>query len=206
MENFRWLQWVRSLQTIAQAGLTYTQNPFDLERYHQIQELTAEMLAGGMPEHQEAALNLLQSEKGYATPKLDVRGVVFQENRILLVKELSDGCWTLPGGWVDLNEPPSLAVEREVWEESGYKVKADKLLGVYDRDSHDFPPLIYPCYKLFIECRLLGGTSTTSIETGGAEFFPAGALPPLSLPRVTPKLLARIFEHHDHPDWPADFD
>lgn len=206
MDNLHWLKWVRSLQTIAQAGLTYTQNPFDLERYHQIQGLAAEMLSGGMPEYQETAQQLLQAERGYATPKLDARGVVFQDGQIMLVKELSDGCWTLPGGWVDLNEPPSLAVEREVWEESGYRVKAVKLLGVYDRDTRKFPPLVYPCYKLFIACDLLGGESMTSIETGGAEFFSSDQLPPLSLPRVSPELVLRMFAHHEHPEWPADFD
>ena len=138
--------------------------------------------------------------------RVPVAGVVFQDGKILLVKELSDGCWTLPGGWVDLNEPPSLAVEREVWEESGYRVKAVKLLGVYDRDTRKFPPLLYPCYKLFIACELLGGEPVTSIETGGAAFFSADQLPPLSLPRVSPELVLRMFAHHGHPEWPADFD
>jgi ADP-ribose pyrophosphatase YjhB (NUDIX family) len=206
MENLCWLEWVRSLHSIAQAGLTYAQDSFDLERYHQIQALAAEMLAGGAPEYGETALRLLSGEKGYATPKLDVRGVVFQDDRILLVKELSDGAWTLPGGWVDLNEPPSLAVEREVWEESGYRVKAVKLLGVYDRDSHNFPPLVFPIYKLFIACELLGGEAAASLETGGAEFFAEDHLPPLSLSRVIPELLMRMFAHHQHPEWPADFD
>ncbi len=206
MDNLRWLHWVQSLQTISQAGLTYTENPFDRERYHQVQTIAAELLAEGAALELPAALKLVEGEIGYATPKLDVRGVIFHVDELLLVKELADGGWTLPGGWIDLNEPPHLAAEREVWEESGYRVRATKLLGVYDRNLHDFPPLIYHAYKLFIQCELVGGEATTSIETGGAEFFAEDRLPPLSLARVTPGLLARVFEHHRHPEWPTDFD
>jgi ADP-ribose pyrophosphatase YjhB (NUDIX family) len=206
MDNNRWLQWVQGLQTIAQAGLTYTQNPFDRERYHQLLEIAAEMLSEGAGMDLPVALKLVQGEIGYATPKLDVRGVIFKGDEILLVKELSDGGWTLPGGWIDLNEPPHLAAEREVWEESGYQVRAVKLLGVYDRNLHGFPPLIYYTYKLFIQCELIGGEATTSIETGGAEFFAEDCLPPLSVARVTLELLARVFEHHRHPEWPTDLD
>jgi len=200
------LRWIQKLHSIAQAGLTYTQNPFDRERYHQIQEIAAEMLAGGEPDNVSAAYRLLSGEMGYATPKLDVRGIVFRGDGILLVKELADGCWTLPGGYVDLNEPPGHAAEREVWEESGYEVRAIKLLGVYDRNQHGFPPYIFHTYKLFFLCELLGGAPTVSIETGGAEFFAPNQLPLLSLPRVTPGLIGRMFEHRAHPEWPTDFD
>ena len=190
---------------IAQAGLTYTQNPFDRERYHQLLEIAAEMLSDGAGWTWRGA-QAVEGETGYATPKLDVRGVIFRGDEILLVKELADGGWTLPGGWIDLNEPPHLAAEREVWEELGYQVSAVKLLGVYDRNLHGFPPLIYHAYKLFILMRADRGEPTTSIETGGAEFFAEDCLPPLSLARVTPELMARVFEHHRHPEWPTDLD
>jgi len=206
MDEPRWLYWVQQLQTIAQAGLTYTKNPFDRERYHQLQQLTAEFLAAGAPESLPQAQALIAGEVGYATPKLDVRGIVFRGDQILLVKELADGGWTLPGGWIDLNEPPSRAAEREVWEESGYQVKAVKLLGVYDRNHHGHPYSIFHTYKLFILCDLQGGSPTTSIETGGADFFDEQHLPLLSLARTSPELLRRVFEHHRHPEWFADLD
>jgi ADP-ribose pyrophosphatase YjhB (NUDIX family) len=206
MDNHRWLHWIQSMQSIAQAGLAYTENPFDRERYHQLQEIAAEMLTSSAPDRLDAAYQLFASEKGYATPKLDVRGVVFREDRILMVKELSDGGWTLPGGWVDLNESPRRAVEREVWEESGYEVRAFKLLGLYDRNLHGFPPYIFHAYKIFIQCELVGGAATTSIETGGADFFAEDQLPPLSLARVTPELIQRAFDHRLHPEWATDLD
>ncbi len=206
MTENRFLQWVQTMQTIAQAGLTYTQNPFDRERYHHLLGLAAEILAAGGQIDLPAAEHLIENETGYATPKLDVRGVVFQDDRILLVKELSDGGWTLPGGWIDLNEPPSRAAEREVWEESGYQVRAVKLLGVYDRNQHGYPVSVFHTYKLFILCDLLGGEPTTSIETGGAEFFGEESLPPLSLARTSLELLHRAFDFHRHPEWFADLD
>jgi ADP-ribose pyrophosphatase YjhB (NUDIX family) len=206
MSQANLIRWARELQTIAQAGFSYTLNPFDLERYHQIQKIAAEILSAGSTLKYEQVIEILEAEKGYATPKLDVRGVVFRGDELLFVKELSDGGWTLPGGWVDVNEGPRQAAEREVWEESGYRVRATRLLGVYDRNRHGFPPYIFHTYKLFIECELLGGEATTSIETGGAEFFSENSLPNLSVARTTPELITRVFEHHRHPEWRTDLD
>ncbi len=201
-----WLGWARRLHSIAQAGLTYTENPFDVERYHQIQTIAAELLAAGTQIPQSAIQEVLDAQSGYATPKLDVRAVVFQEGKILLVKEHSDGGWTLPGGWVDLGEPPGRAVEREVWEESGYRVRAEKLLALQDKMQHGYPPSFFHTYKLIFRCALLGGEAANSIETDGAQFFAEDAIPPLSLSRTNPVVLQRLFEHGRHPEWPTDFD
>ena len=136
----QWLDWAQQLAALAQSGLAYSQNPFEIERYNQIRKIAAGMLSAYGNEPIQRVNSLLAEQEGYATPKLDVRGVVFKDNRVLLVKELADGGWTLPGGFVDVGEPPSLAVEREVWEESGYRVKATKLLAVLDRNQHGHPP------------------------------------------------------------------
>lgn len=201
-----WFNWVQRLQTIAQAGLTYARDPFDVERYHQIQQIAAEILAAGADAPLEQVHGLLAAEEGYATPKLDVRAVVLREGRMLLVKELSDGGWTLPGGWVDVGDRPSAAAEREVREESGYEVRAVRLLALYDRNLHGYPPFIFHTYKLFFLCELLGGAPTVSIETGGAEFFAEDDLPPLSVARVTPQVLARLFDLARDAEAMTDFD
>lgn len=203
-----WLTWVKALRSIAQSGLTYAESPFDLERYKQIQEIAAEIAAAQTGTDFHMIRELFEGALGYETPKVDVRGVVFQENRILLVRELMDGGrWTLPGGWADVNDLPSEAVEREVWEESGFRVKASKLLAVYDRRLHGHsPPMPYGIYKLFFLCDLVGGRPATSIETGGAEFFAKDAIPELSLGRVTLPIIVRLFEHARHPEWATDFD
>jgi len=204
----QWLQWAQKLQAIAQNGLTYTQNPFDIDRYQQIQQVAAEMMASISTLEPDAILELFKQESGYATPKVDVRGAIFKDDKILLVKELFDGCWTLPGGYVDVGEPPSQAIEREVFEESGYQTKAIKLLAVYDRNHprHNHPPFEYHIYKLFFLCELLGGSPVNSVETEEATFFAEDEIPDLSLSRVVPSQISRLFEHYRNPDWQTDFD
>jgi ADP-ribose pyrophosphatase YjhB (NUDIX family) len=204
----KWFEWGRALQSIAQNGLAYSQNAFDIERYQAMRALAAEILAtySGM-EGPDALLDLFSSEKGYATPKVDVRGAVIQGNKILLVKELLDhGRWTLPGGWADVTDTPRQAVEREIREESGYEARATKLAMVYDRDTRGHPPMYFSCYKFFFLCEITGGAAAQSNETGGAEFFPEDDLPELSLGRVTPQEIHALFEHHRKPDLPTEFD
>lgn len=202
-----WLDYARRLAALAQSGISYCRNPYDLERYHQLRELAAEMIAEGSGEPVEQIHDLLDAQAGYATPKLDVRGVVFKDGKILLVRENSDrGRWTLPGGWVDVGEPPRLAAEREVFEESGYRVRATRLLALFDREKHGHPPYIFHTYKIFILCELLGGSPLDSLETSGADFFTPEALPELSVARTTASEIQRMFEHHQHPEWPTDLD
>jgi ADP-ribose pyrophosphatase YjhB (NUDIX family) len=202
-----WLAWVKRLQAVAQDGLLYVQNPFDLDRYETVRRVAAEMMAFGSGSDLEPVLESFSAQTGYATPKVDVRAAVFRDNAILMVRELSDGNWTLPGGWADPNEPPSAAVEREVREESGFTARAVKLLAVLDRTMQGHvPPHPFHVYKLFFRCELTGGASARSMETDGAAFFRENELPPLSLARVTPAQIARLFDHSRHPDWPTDFD
>ncbi len=202
----KWLEWAQKLQAIAQTGLAYPHHPFDGERYEHVGEIAAEMMAAQSGADLAAISNLFAGEVGHATPKIDVRGVVFLDGHILLVKERADGLWTLPGGWADIGESPSEAAVREVWEESGYHTQATKLLALYDRNKHPHPPFPFHAYKAFFQCALLGGEPTNSIETDGVGFFSQSQLPPLSVSRVTPSQIARLFEHLGHPDWLTDFD
>jgi ADP-ribose pyrophosphatase YjhB (NUDIX family) len=202
-----WLEWAKKLQAVAQNGLLFTENAYDRERYETIREVAAEMMAAGSGDPLEVITGLFAAQAGYATPKVDVRGVVFRDDRILLVKEAQDGLWTLPGGWADPNESPSESVTREVWEESGFKTRAVKLVAVFDRAKHAHLPLhAFHVYKLFIRCEIESGEPRTSLETLGAEFFAENAIPELSLARVVPAQIARCFQHLRHPEWVADFD
>ena len=202
----KWLEWAKRLQAIAQNGLTYTQNPFDIERYKALRLLTAEIMATYSNTQPSYVLDLFATEVGYATPKVDVRGAVFRGDTLLFVREREDGCWTLPGGWADIGDSPSEVAVREVFEESGYHTRAVKLLAVYDRDKQGHPPLSHYVYKLFFHCELIGGVPSSSIETDEVAFFGENEIPELSLTRILPAQIARIFEHYRHPDWPTDFD
>jgi ADP-ribose pyrophosphatase YjhB (NUDIX family) len=201
-----WLNWARRLQAIAQTGLTYATGPYDEERYREVREIAAEMMAHGSNTHIDPIVDLFSREGGYATPKVDVRAAVFQDGRILLVREREDGCWTLPGGWADVGDSPSVTAMREVKEESGYEVRAVKLAAVLDRNRHGHPPIPYHAWKLFFVCELTGGAAATSYETTGVGFFALHDLPPLSLTRVTAAQIELLFEHARRPELPVSFD
>ena len=204
--NHKWLEWVTKLQAIAQNGLTYTENPFDVERYKSLRAIAAEIMATYSNVEPSYGVDLVAREVGYATPKVDVRGAVFLNDTILLVREREDGCWALPGGWADVGDSPSEVVVREIYEESGYHTRAIKLLAVYDRDRHGHPPLSHYVYKLFFQCELVSGSPSPSIETDEVAFFGENEIPQLSLGRVVPEQVARVFQHYRHPDWATDFD
>lgn len=210
MQISQWLNWVQRLQALAQSGLAYNPQPFDRERYQSLQQIAAEMAAVPAQLDTETVRAVFDAQEGHATPKVDVRGVVFRDGRILLVQEKMDNYrWTLPGGWADPGEPPSTAVEREIWEEAGYRTKAVKVLAVYDRSKHGHPPAVFHAYKLFFLCELNGEArrvDATNTETAGVEFFAPDALPELSIGRVTPSQIARFFEHLRQPGLPTDFD
>jgi hypothetical protein len=140
--NPQWLDWMQRLQAIAQTGLAYAQDPYDIERYEAVREIAVEMAAAHTGTELSYVRNLFAGQVGHATPKVDVRAVVFRDDAILLVRERAEGRWTLPGGWADINESPSEAVVREAYEESGYRIRAVKLLALYDRNKHAHPP--YP--------------------------------------------------------------
>jgi ADP-ribose pyrophosphatase YjhB (NUDIX family) len=201
-----WLDLARRLNALAQTGLTFAENPYDIERYTAIRKIAAEMIAQGSGTETSRVLELLTNDAGYATPKVDVRGVVFQDGKILLVQERSDGMWTLPGGWADVGDSPAGAVVREIWEESGYETRATKLLALLDRNRHDHPPHVNHIYKVFIRCEIIGGSPMTSHEIQDVGFFAEDQIPDLSLTRSMPSQIARMFEHYRQPGLPADFD
>ncbi len=202
----RGLEWAQRLQALAQNGLTFAKDPFDQERYEAIRDIAAEMMATQTETDFEIVKGLFMQETGYKTPKIDSRGAVFRDGRILLVRERADGRWSLPGGWIDVHESPGESVVREIREETGYQTRALKLLAIFDKNKHEHPPTTYHSYKLFFLCEILGGSPTHTIETDGVNFFPEDALPELSVTRVTAGQIARLFEHYRHPDWPTDFD
>lgn len=205
--NTRWLEWSQRLQAIAQNGLTFAQDSYDIERYRAIRQIAAEMLAEGSGLEQTVILGLFEKETGYATPKVDVRGVVFRESKLLLVREKSDGRWTLPGGWADVCESPAENVVREIHEESGFVTRASQILAVFDRSKHPHePPLAFHVYKIFVLCSIIGGKETPSSETDAIGFFGETEIPELSITRVTPAQIRRMFEHHRVPEMPTDFD
>jgi len=202
----KWLDWAKQLQSIAQAGLAYSKDIYDVERFELIRDISVEMLSQQTGMEMTVIKNLFASETGYATPKVDIRAVIFKDNKILMVKENSDGSWSLPGGWADIGLTPSEVAVKEVKEESGFDVKAVKFLAVTDMKCHPHPPSPFHIYKMFIQCEIIGGQPMKGVETSAVEFFAENKLPPLSIARNTQTQIEMIFKHLYNPKEPVYFD
>ncbi len=201
-----WLRWAQRIQAIAQTGLTYARDPFDRERYEELRGIAVEMASRGASVPVEEMRVAFASSLGYPTPKVDVRAVVFRGDELLLVRERKSGRWTFPGGWADAGDTPSLAAERETLEESGYRVRAAKLLALLDKSRHKHPPSVDYTYKVLIRCQWEGGQPVTSHEIDAVGFFPRSAIPDLDLDRTTPGQVDLAWAHLADPSRPTDFD
>ncbi len=201
----RWLAWAVELQSLAQAGLTYGKDGFDLERYARIREISAEILAHMTELPVEKVTGLFCNETGYQTPKLDTRAAVFQEGKILLVRE-RDGRWALPGGWCDVNVSVGENTVKEVKEEAGLDVIPRRIIAVQDRAKHNLPVYAYGVCKIFVQCDAAGGQFTPNLETTEARYFPPDQLPPLAEEKNTPAQIALCFEAYRSDAWATQFD
>ncbi len=201
-----WLVLTRELQAIAQTGLYYSKDKFDTQRYERLRVLASELMAMGSGAAAARIAELFSQDIGYATPRIAVRGGAFRDGKILLVREISDGRWALPGGWTDVNQTASNCVVREIWEESGFTAHAVKLVAIWDRRRHRPPPLPMSVYNLYFLCELTGGAARPSLETSEIGFFAEDALPELSPGRNHPEQIRRLFAHFRQPDLPTEFD
>ena len=202
----RWLQWARKLQALGQTGLTYHSDDHDTERYQLLLQIAAEMLQQQTTLEREPVLETFLMQPGYATPKVDVRGAVVQEGRILLVRERMDGRWSMPGGWADVGESAAQMVVREVREESGFVVTPRKVLGIFEENRQAVPQEFFHAYKIVFLCELTGGQARESFETSAVRFFDFDQLPPLSVVRTNQHQLDEVQAHLQDPQRPAAFD
>jgi ADP-ribose pyrophosphatase YjhB (NUDIX family) len=194
------------IRNLAQAGLAYSEGPFDRDRYQQLLALAAEILATSTGTSLDDVTEILRLERGYPTPKVDVRAVVPRGDQLLFVRETTDGRWALPGGWADSGTPPGKMAAREVLEETGYVVTPLKVLAVFDKATHLPVSELWGVYKLFFLCRIDGGEARPSFETPELGFFGENEIPPLSLNRNTESQVRRMFEHVRAPQLATDFD
>ena len=202
----KWLSWAKQLQAISQAGLAYSKDIYDIERFELIRNISIEIASEYSSTEMAIVKDLFANESGYATPKVDVRAVVFREGKILMVEEKSDGRWALPGGWADIGLSPSEVAVKEVQEEAGFKVSARKLIAVMDKKCHSHPPSPYHIYKIFILCDIIGGQAAEGVETSDVRFFTEDGLPALSTARNTEAQIKLAFRHYRNQDEPLYFD
>jgi ADP-ribose pyrophosphatase YjhB (NUDIX family) len=202
----QWLSYIQRIRALAQNGLAYSPNNYDIDRYEELQQLSEKMLADLTGISVERIADIFKDEKGYATPKVDVRGVIFKDNRILMVQEKIDDCWSLPGGWADIGFTPGEIAVKEVREESGFVVEPVKLLAVLDKKCYDHPPALEYTYKIFILCSIIGGEAAPGMETSDVAFFERDKLPKLSRERNTNEQIRMLFTFLDDKDKAAIFD
>lgn len=194
LKNEQWLNIAKRIQAIAQSGMAYCDNKYDIERYEELRDLSIEILAEYTDVHVEKLRDLFASETGYQTPKIDVRAVVLKNNEMLMVKEKLDNCWSLPGGWADIGYSAGEVSTKEVYEEAGLHVKPVRLLAVLDKSRYSHPPSLYYTYKIFILCEIIGGAATPGLETSDVGFFGLDRLPELSTERNTEDQIKLMFE------------
>lgn len=198
------LDWAKRIQALAQSGLAYGKDQYDMERYQELREISVDMIALMSLQDRVELEKGFASEQGYATPKVGARGVIFEQGKVLMVREESDGKWCLPGGWSDIGETPSGTVIKEVKEETGYDVQVKRLLTLFDRKCHKQPPSIYDIYTLFFECEIIGGSPQPNMEIEEIGFFALDDLPQLSLERINREQMDIIFKYMDDP-WLAPY-
>jgi len=192
-DSTEWIETLNKITGLAQTGLYYSKDVYDKERYDQIISYVRTLIDLKEIDTTDFIANVLQ-DVGYATPKIDVRAVVFKDNKLLLAKETQDGLWSIPGGWADIGYSAAENAEKEVLEETGLEVKVTRLLALTDRRKHPHPAMFLHVYKAFFWCELIGGELEPSIETSEVGFFGRNELPPISTARVTETQIHQFFE------------
>lgn len=201
------LQQALRIRAIAQTGLEYCRDPYDRQRFEELAGIAHALIAEPLGAAEQTIADIYLPERGYPTPKVDVRAGVFQDDHILLVQEAADQLWTLPGGWADEDLSPAQCAQRETLEESGFEVTATRLVAVKDRHLHPYlPRRLERIYKLFFLCELIGGEATTSLETSAVGWFAPDELPQLSAGRTLPEDIDLLVRASRQPDQPCYFD
>ena len=201
----QWLEWAKELQFLAQTGLTYSKDVFDIERFERIREISAEIISAQSELSLEKVKELFCNETGFQTPKLDTRAAIFKEDKILLVKE-RNGTWSLPGGWVDVNQTVKSNTEKEVEEEAGLKVEATRIIAVQDRNMHNVPPYAYNVCKVFVLCEILSGHFQPNIETTESDYFRLEELPLLAEEKNNEEQIKMCFSAYHDKNWQVLFE
>lgn len=199
-----WLNWARKLDAMARIGSTFVDDPYEQRRYGELAKIATEMFAELAARPEVELPDLYLPTEGYVTPKVDVRAAVFDDaGRLLLVREVADGRWSMPGGWADVGDSPATSAQREVLEESGYAARLTRLVGIFDAHDATTP---FSAYKIVFSGEVVGGEAGGDHETDGVGFFAAEDLPPLSHRRTPDRVVAAAFAHHGDSSLPALFE
>ena len=204
--NDKWIEFAIRIQSIAQAGLQYGKDKFDLERYEELREIAAEMMAAKTDIPTEKIYDLFCNETGYQTPKVDTRAAIFVNGEILLVHE-NNGTWSLPGGWCDVDQSVASNTEKEVREETGLIVDSEKIIAVQDWRRHNVRNYAYGVIKIFVLCKYLGGEFKKNMETTEIGYFNRENIPQnLAVEKTSYEQIMVCFDAYENSDLLTLFD
>ena len=206
MKKEKWIEWATEIQAIGQTGLEYCKDVYDKERYERLREIASEIMEQYTQIPTDQIKDLFCNEKGYQTPKVDVRAVIVKDHKILLIKQKEEQEWAIPGGWADINLSVKENVAKEAKEEAGLIVNPYKIIAIQDRRKHNKPVLAYTIYKIFVLCEVIEGKFEENSETEESEFFELEKLPKLSIDRNTKEQIAMCIEAAENEDWMTIFD
>lgn len=201
----KWLEWAREIQQLCQTGLAFSGSEYDTQRYKRLMEIATEITASHSDISKEELTENFLAHSGYATPKIDIRAAIVENNKILLVQEKMDNKWAMPGGWADVGESPTEAIIRETKEESGLNIIPKKVIGLYDANREERPLELFHAYKIVFLCEKVGGILKISSETIAVDYFSFDRLPPLSISRTDEKHINDVLSHINNPSLPAIF-
>lgn len=205
MDKNRWLDWARELQDIAQNALAYCKDPYDIERFQRVRGISAEMMSEITDLPVQKVREYFCAGDGYQTPKIETRAAVFREGGILLVQERS-GLWAMPGGWVDYNLSVRRNAVKEVLEEAGMVVEAERLIALEDRNRHHAVPTPHEILSVLVLCKYVSGDFVPNTETTACGFFTPGHLPKLATGKTTREHIEMSYRALADPHWPVFFD
>ena len=202
----KWLKWAIEIQSLAQAGLTYTDNVYDIERYERLREIAAEIIEEKSNISLEKVKDLFCNENGYQTPKIDTRAAIFKDDKILLTHE-NNGTWAMPGGWCDVLESVKSNTKKEVKEETGLDVETIKIISIQDRNKHNKPIYAYGVCKIFVLCNIIGGEFIENIETTEIKYFSLNEIPNnLAEEKTNNEQIEMCFKAYKDEKWQTQFD
>ena len=195
------------LQSIAQAGLTYSTDPYDRLRFKEILDLSSNILSNGDINQENFIKEIFDKEYSYPTPKIGVLAAIFKDNKIMLVQEKDNHKWSLPGGWADVGDSPRQSILKEIREETNLDVNIIKFAALLDRNKYLEIPMWPSVYKCFFICQIKSGEAKCdNLETIALDFYNKNNLPELSLDRVTYSQIMLMFDHYNNPELPTSYD
>lgn len=188
------LRQYQRMLSIAESGLFYGKDVYDIERFQELKEIALTLLSEKVDQETSVLKLYLDKQDGYPTPKVDVRALIQQEDKVLLVQDRATKEWSLPGGYAEVGLTPKENIQKEVLEETGLHVVVGPLRAIFDTNLREDIPQLFQYYKLVFACEVISGAFAANSETVQSHYFELEDLPTLSMKRTTKEQLVQLVQ------------